>query len=568
MNKRSLILLLLAAATTVMSSCSDSSNGSSSSITSSSAPSTSVTPGPTPDPFVYDEVKFEEERNEMLENLTLSQTQYDYVINKDPEFDYSTYKRTDKSNEFLSWGESVYKNINGQDVTTNFYYWPGNDQINHPNVAMGLLLYRAIKYKLAYPDKDNEVCITSYHISATAGINLVYNSKYYGTLKKMDDEPIDRDGYVRLTYLAAFAAMIGIEVHLVPEYGGYFDTDNEVVLDNYFLPLLDQPCSAKHGMDAHLIGEFLHYDRCKWISDGGKSAADMYHIKTLLAKHYLGDDGLVHDNTVYTSSANFDSVLDDGTVGMNISQTGLVVSNHEYLYRAFRNFIVFSSKYCAQDDVFEFRKDFKAEIKKQKAEIAENGYKFIKDEMMIYLGTPQDMVFEVQFMPFTEYLTSWTSENPYCKYVDKLRASEGAISFYFTNPKSGFNADFLQTFLYRTIGAFHVNRSQEEVNKSVFYAGSPIPESMFGEIVVGTHVGRKVINNKANHQKDILFEYEEAGLRYSTLMLTTSNYHAGSNFYQVNSCLLVKQIEGVNTGVSDTFKACYEQYELKVNQSI
>lgn len=552
MSKHNLIFLLLAA-TTLMSSC-----GSANENTSGTTPV-------TPEPFVYDETKFVEERNSLLANLTETNEQYNYYLNKDPSYDYSSYRRTDKTNEFLSWGESTYNNINGNDVTTNFYYWPGNSQIDHPNVGIGLLLYRAIKYKLANPTLDNEVCITSFHYSVTAAVNLVKTSKYYGTMKSLDNEEMDRDGYVRITYLTAFAASIGIDVYVAPQLGATNPLDTTEAIDDYYLPLLNEPCSTKHGLSEHKIGEYLHYTRCKWVSYDGKSAADMYHIKTLLAKHYLGDDGVVHDNTVFTSSANLDSVYSDGTVGANISQTGLIVSDHEYLYRAYRNFVIYSSKYFNQDDIFEFRKDFKEEIIRQKAEISANGYQNIKETMMIYKGSETDNVFEVLFSPFTEYMTTWTDENPYCKYVDKLHNSKGAIRVYYTNPKTGFNADFLQTFLLRMIKAYKVERAKEEVEKSVLYSGSQSPESFFSEIVVGVNVGRKVLNHKDNHQKDILFEYEEAGKRCSTLMLTTSNFHAGSNFYQVNSCLLVKQIEGVNSGLSNTFKAVYEQYELKVN---
>lgn len=561
MNERGLILLLLAATTVTMSACGDAGDD------SSSVPptTTSVTPGPEVDPFVYDETKFEEERNQMLRNLTDTDEQYDYYLNKDPEFDYTTYKRTDKINEFLSQGETVYNDINGKDVTTNYYYWPGMTQLDHPNVGMGLLLYKAIKYKLQYPEQPNEVGLTSFHFALTAGLNLVKNSKYYGTMKRMSDEYMDRDGYVRISYLAAYAASIGIDVYIIPQLGSSNAEDSMEALDEYYESLVDLPCSAKHSLADHTIGEFLHYTPCRWVSYGAKSASDMFHIKTTYAKHYLSDQGTVYDNTLFTSSANLDSVYDDGTIGLNVSQTGFIVSNHEYLYRTLRNFVVYVSDYCSQDDVFEFRKNFKDKIIEQKAAIKTAGYESIKDEMMIYLGSPQDSVFELQITPFTDYMTNWTDDNPYCKYVDKLNESKGAISFYFTNPKFSFNGDFLQSFMKKTINSFLISRPQEEVDKSVFYVGSPASESMFSSIVIGTHAGRKVINNKANHQKDILFEYEEAGLRYSTLVLTTSNYHSGSNFYQVNSCLLVKQIEGVNTGVSDAFKACYEQYELKVN---
>lgn len=553
MNKHSLIFLLLAS-TTLMASCG--------SVAEEPA---SETPPAVPTSFVYDEAKFVAERNTLLTNLTETDEQYNYYINKDPAYDYSSYRRTDKTNEFLSWEESTYSNINGKDVTTNFYYWPGNSQIDHPNIGIGLLLYRAIKYKLANPTQENEVCITSFHYSLTVAVNLVKESQYYGTMKPLDDEMMDRDGYVRITYLTAYAASIGIHVYIAPQLGATNPLDTIEGIDDYYLPLLNQPCSSKHGLGDHKIGEYLHYNRCKWVSYDGKSAADMFHIKTLLAKHYLGDDGLVHDNTVFTTSANLDSAYADGTSGGNISQTGLIVSNHEYLYRAHRNFIVYSSKYFNQDDVFEFRKDFKAEIARQKAEISANGYQNILDTMMIYLGSEQDKVFEVQFAPSTEYMTSWTNENPYCKYVDKLLNSRGAISLYFTNPKAGFNADILQTFLFRIIKAFKLERAKEEIDKSVFYFNSPSPDSLFEEIVEGVNVGRKVFNHKEDHQKDILFEYEEAGKRCSTLMMTTSNYHAGSNFYQVNSCLLIKQIEGENASISNAFKTVYEQYELKVN---
>ena len=508
---------------------------------------------------------FVDDRNEFLETLTTSSSEYEYYLNKEVTFDYEGYDDTlTNDSEFLSRGRKTYEGINGEDTTVDMFYYPAWGLYNHPNVGLGLMLYKAIQYKLANPEEENEVYITSFHYSIIAGVNLVESSPYYGTMKSMPDEPLDNDGYVRFSYLTLFAAKIGIHVYAVYQTTGYSDYGVERDPHAYYLSHLEDDCSSKHGLGSHKVKEFLHPYHNEWEVYGDKGATDMYHLKCLIAKHYLDKNGVVHNNSSFLSSSNLDGVLKNGAAGHPFAQTGQIISDHEYIYRTLKNFILFTTSYCGQDDGILYRTDFVREIKRQKEIIKTSGYESIKDEMMIYLGTPEDDVFELYLTPFDETFTTWTDANPYCKYVEKMVNSKKAIRCYWTNPKFSYDFDFLHTFCTKLARAYKMPRPYSENIKNVLYVRSPYPaHPALQELEEGKHLGfKKIVEGNYNHQKDILLEYEDGGIMHSTMILNTANLHLGGLHYQINSVLIMKETENDGMEMGLCLKKCYDTYEV------
>jgi len=94
-------------------------------------------------------------------------------------------------NNYLSRNEIVYKNINGKDVTVYTSFREKNEVQNNPNFAQIQMVYQAIQYKKKYPDKNVDVCLTSYRISGSLAGCLDEDSPEYGNLKNLYDKEYD-----------------------------------------------------------------------------------------------------------------------------------------------------------------------------------------------------------------------------------------------------------------------------------------------------------------------------------------------------------------------------------------
>ncbi|MBQ4511267.1 MAG: hypothetical protein II984_11130, partial [Clostridia bacterium] len=116
-------------------------------------------------------------------------------------------------NNYLSRNEIVYENINGKDVTIYTSFRAKNEVQNNPNFAQIQMVYQAIQYKKKYPDKNVDICLSSYRISGSLSACLDEDSEEYGNLKNLYDKDYDLEtGYYRLTYLLCEAARYGINV--------------------------------------------------------------------------------------------------------------------------------------------------------------------------------------------------------------------------------------------------------------------------------------------------------------------------------------------------------------------
>ena len=94
-------------------------------------------------------------------------------------------------NNYLSRNEIVYKDINGKDVTIYTSFREKNESQNNPNFAQIQMVYQAIQYKKKYPDKNVDICLTSYRISGSLSACLDENSEEYGYLKNLYDADYD-----------------------------------------------------------------------------------------------------------------------------------------------------------------------------------------------------------------------------------------------------------------------------------------------------------------------------------------------------------------------------------------
>lgn len=509
--------------------------------------------------------KQEEETKQVIRNLTDSDKEYNYYMNKTADANCSQYKVTDKTDEFLSQKEKTFKNINGKNVKSYIFYFPGKQPMDHPNVGYGLLLYKAIKYKLANPKKENEIYTSEFRLSCTAAVNIVKSSKYYGCLKSLPKEEMDRWGFVRISYLLYFAAKIGIKVRISNQLSGYTDNGPEIATATYFNARINDSCAKKVGLSKHTVKEFLTYKRCKWKSYDNKAAADMMHTKFLAVKHYLDDNNKVVDHTIFTSSANLDGINKNGrgACGNGNSQSGVIITNHEYMYLVFRNFQSFIWNYFGPDDCDNFRNAYCNEITAQRAHVATNGYDDIKDTLMFYQGTENDKVFELYVTPFNQSDGNWSDFIPQCRYIEKLTKSTKAILLYMTNPKNS-TFGLLDAFYNKAAQAFKKVRNQIEVENSELYIRTMAENlpTQFDDIQEGKHLGRKVIIEGKCHQKDILFEYEEGGKFCSTILFSTLNNHAGAFYNQVNHILVMNENEDIGMDNIRALEKIYQQYEL------
>ena len=200
-----------------------------------------------------------EEPDILFTELTDTVEERDAILAKEVVFDYSKYVGTPSTSLFKSRYSKVFKGINGKDVETDLFCSAPWGNLDHPNIGLGIMLLQAIRHKLAHPEVENEITITSFHFSIIAGLNLVPSSPYFGFMKSMPDDPIDRDGFVRFSYLLLWACKLGIRVNVVPQLGGYSDYGTEIEPKDYCLSIMDLPCSSKAGLADHKVGEFLNF---------------------------------------------------------------------------------------------------------------------------------------------------------------------------------------------------------------------------------------------------------------------------------------------------------------------
>ncbi len=451
---------------------------------------------------------------------------------------------------FQGLGKSTYANINGETVTAESFYRVKGDALCDPNAGGGLLIYQCIKYKQAHPDEDVEISFTYYRTSASTAVCVLPESKYYGYVRSLFTTNYDEHGFVRISYLLTEAARMGIKVNNVLQLGSYVvkqynpatgkaKSGQLVSLKKYFNAAVKTDCYDKYAKGKK-VSDFMNLAIVEWtINDWG---SEMQHVKSAAVSHYLATDGSVHKNATFFTTANLDDIDYKGQNGNGRAQSGVIVSDHEAIYRVTKNYIQRMSDYQKKEQFQEFRKYIYDQNHEQMELIlAGKENKIPKDEQIVYLGRDTDPVFELYFTPIGGGIDTWdTVYNPICKYIDKLTQSEDYIElawneFAFENRYLGVTiSDMIEQ-------AFCGNRNPK--NKLSLQVTN-LDTTAVSKLKVGKDIGyRSIKNGSAVHSKDFLMSYVEDGVRHNVSIMTSCNYVLVGFTYRTNSILVIHETE-------------------------
>lgn len=463
---------------------------------------------------------------------------------------YDKMPRANNPENFQGLGSTTYANINGKKVTAEAFYRLTNESLHDPNCGMGLLIYQCIQYKRAHPEEDVKITFSSYRTSVTASVCVLPESKYYGYMRSLYGVNYDEHGFVRISYMLTEAARMGIEVTLVNQLNSYavkqynpntkkLQSRKNLSLHTYFAQATEGDCYEKYA-PGKKVADFMNCANVGW--NVGDKTGDMQHVKSASVSHYLATDGTEHTSAVYYGSANLDENNYIGANGNNSSQSGVIVSDHDELYRVNYNYIQLMADYKEQEQLFELRKLVNEKNNEQLALItAGRADEIPSDEQILYLGTENDPVFELYFTPFGGSADNWDTENnPFCKYVDKLPASEDYVEFTWNE------------FGY---GSCNIGKTMEKKLAQAF-CDNPDPRNKFSirvtdfntdeiqKLKLGAQIGYRSIKDGKNiHSKDMLMSYKENGVRHNVSLLTSCNFYMIAFSYRTNSMLVINETE-------------------------
>ena len=451
---------------------------------------------------------------------------------------------------FQGLGSTTYANINGKTVTAEAFYRVSNEGLNDPNYGMGMLIYQCIQYKRAHPEEDVKITFSSYRTSVTAAVCVIPESKYYGYMRSLYGTNYDEHGFVRISYMLVEAARMGIEVTMVNQLTSYsvkqynpvtkkLESRQHLNYNTYFQQALQSDCYDKYA-NGKKVSDFMNYAKVGWTVND--KTADMQHVKSAAVSHYLATDGTEHTNAVFFSSANLDENNYIGANGNNSSQSGVIVSDHDELFRVTYNYMQLMYQYRGQEDMFEFRK-LVNEMNNEQIDLINSGRadEIPADEQIVYLGTEEDPVFELYFTPFGGGVDVWDTErNPISKYIDKLPLSTDYIELIWN--EYGY-------------GECHVGDTMEKMVADAF-CNNPNPNNKIAirvsgfitdpikELELGTEIGyRSIKSGSGIHSKDILLSYEENGVRHNVSLMTSCNFYPIAWNYRTNSLLVINETE-------------------------
>ena len=269
---------------------------------------------------------------------------------------------------FQGLGSHTYEGLNanttGNPVKVEAFYRVSGDSLHDPNYGMGLLLYQCIQYKRLHPEEDVKVTFSSYRTSVTASVCVIPTSKYYGYMRSLYGTNYDEQGFVRISYMFVEAARMGIEVTLVnhlPSYGVYqYDPDqqktryrNHINFETYFNRAAATDCYNSYVGEGKKVSDYLNCVNVDWTVSNQTS--NMQHVKGLSASHYLATDGTEHTSAVFFCTANLDENDYLGRNGNSYSQSGVIVSDHDDIYRINYNYCQLMTKYAHQEGIYELR---------------------------------------------------------------------------------------------------------------------------------------------------------------------------------------------------------------------
>lgn len=474
------------------------------------------------------------------ENNTHSVTKY-----------YDALPVANNPENFQGLGKATYANINGKTVTAEAFYRLSSDSLHDPNCGLGLLLYQCIQYKLKHPDADVKVTFSSYRTSATASVCVIPESKYYGYMRSLYGTNYDEQGFVRISYMLVEAARMGIEVTMVNQLPSYavqqYDpvqnklrSRKHISFKSYFNAALKTECYNSYVGEGKKVSDYFNCVNVDWTVND--QTANMQHVKSLTASHYLATDGTEHTSAVFFCSSNLDENNYKGGNGNGNSQSGVIVSDHDELYRVAYNYTQLMTRYAHQEGLQELRYKVNHMNEEQIALIRSGRENEIpRDEQIVYLGSETDKVFELYFTPLGGSVDAWDPvHNPVCNYIGKLPTSEDYVEFV-SNQYGGANS-------YQVYGI-------EQMLKKAF-CDNPNPQNKFSvritgldteaiqALKLGTEIGyRSIKSSNGIHSKDYIMTYQENGQRQYVSIMTSCNMGMIAFHYRTNSILVIHETE-------------------------
>ena len=466
---------------------------------------------------------------------------------------------------FQGLNSTKYENINGKTVTAESFYRVYGESLNDPNCGMGLLLYQCIQYKLKHPEEDVKVTFSSYRTSASAAVCVVPESKYYGYMRSLFGTNYDEQGFVRISYMLVEAARMGIEVTMINHLPSYSTSQYNARTDQiksrspinykkYFNAALSTECYNSYVGEGKKVSDYFNFVNVEWTIDD--QHINMHHLKSLSASHYLATDGSEHTSAVFLCSANLDENDYLGRNGNTYSQSGVIISDHDEIYRVYYNYAMLITRYAHQEGMQELRMVM-TDLNNEQIELIRSGRgdEIPADEQIVYLGTENDQVFELYFAPIGGGTDTWNEEyNPICKYIGKLPQSTGYIEY--ANVQYGYGKSYMGYIM-------------EQMLEKAF-CGNPNPENKLTiriddfdtkaiqQLELGTEIGfRYITDGDKMHAKDYLISYEEDGKRHYVSIMTSCNLYMIAFNYRSNSILVIHETEDIGndfyTGFGEKF---------------
>ena len=479
---------------------------------------------------------------------------------------YDKFEKIENDTNFMSKGQTQYANINGKTVFIDAFFRLNTEAANNPNVGVGLMLYQCIQYKIAHPEEDIKIAFSTYRLSVTAAVCVDPESKFYGYMRSIHDANYDEFGFVRIVYMLAEAARMGINVTIVGQLNAYglkqYHPTNknntkwidDISYNSYFKSALKTDCYDKYA-EGKKVSDYMNFCRVEWGLDD-KGAADMMHVKACAVSHYRDINGVDHGPAVWFGSTNLDGIDYRGSNGNNGTQSGVIVSDHDEIFRITYNYINLMSRYGLQEEVYELRRIITDANVNQRKLIQEGKEDLIpEDEQIVYEGSENDPIFELSFTPIGGGVDVWdVVNNPYCKYISKMAQSEDYMTFTWNNVyiDEGF---FISDTLHSMVeNAFLTNKNK---NNLIFLLVKGFDLTALKTLKVGEDIGYAYLNkdvyNIYTHSKDIVLSYQEDGVRHYVSIMSSCNFHLGALGYQNNSLLIINETDTTGNGFYKTF---------------
>ncbi|MBQ4612106.1 MAG: hypothetical protein IJB26_00995 [Clostridia bacterium] len=451
---------------------------------------------------------------------------------------------------FQGLGSTTYANINGKTVTAEAFYRVSSDSAHDPNCGMGLLIYQCIQYKRAHPDEDVKICFSSYRTSASASVCVIPGSKYYGYMRSLYTTNYDEQGFVRISYMLVEAARMGIEVTMVNHLSSYSvsqynpttkknKSKANLNFERYFNEAMDSDCYISYAAGKK-VSDYLTFGVARWLVD--ERGSDMHHVKGAAVSHYLATDGTEHSGSVFLSTANLDDNNYLGRNGNGSSQSGVIVSDHDEIYRVTYNYLKLLTNYLEETQVYAMR-DKVMQLNAEQIRLIKEGREseIPRDEQIVYLGSENDPVFEMYFTPFGGSPEVWDPEmNPLCKYVDEFVQSTEYVEF--TWNEFAYGGGYIGETLSKKLEMKYC--SDPDPKNKIALRVDNFNTDAIAQLEVGTEIGYRSIRDGAGiHAKDYLLNYEKDGVRHRVSIMTSCNFGSVPFSYRTNSMLIINETD-------------------------